>query len=286
MVERFTEQTYVETAELMADAPEYRRPGRAYPRYELSAKFVLFDEERATLADMEAGSEVLVPVWMHPFHARTGEFAGSAPQVLAIHRSTVGGKRFLIQPRVGTSRIAATPVTGNKTLAAIWDPTGDRVAYPVVRARLGDDSFTIESRSSTAHTVNLTFVSDEPQEPVMSQFGNYQDRAEVLTANWRQSIKTDINHSANTFDNGNVRSWSLRHTKRGVSVLLSAFSRDDIWRLRTFLLNQRGRWKAFSWTDPRDGVVKRFRLGSDVLELNYLNEGAMQTAVRFIEVQE
>lgn len=282
MVERFTEQTFVEVAELTTDAPEYRRPGRAFPRYELSGKFVLFDEQRATLAAVEAGSNLLVPCWMHPLYARTGEFAGSAPWVSVIHRPGVGDKNFLIQSSLGDSRIAATPTTGNnRTLAAVWNPAADSIGYPVVRARLSDDSFSIESMSPTAHVVSLTFVSDEPEEPVVlgSRF-----TGEYTSSNWRQSVKTDVNHSANSFDNGNVRTWSLRHTKRGVSVLLSAFDTPTILLLRSWLLSHRGRWKAFTWTDPRDGAVKTFRLGSDVLELRYINSSTMETSVRFVEV--
>ncbi len=283
LIERFTELTFVERAELLSTpsaAREYRRPGRPFPRYEIAGKFHLFDAERQALADLEAGAEVLVPAWMHPLPARS---SGSSPWVYAIHRAGTG-KQFFIESADGSSRLQTATVSSSKFLTTGWT-AADLRAYPVFRARLGEDSFSIESLSPTAHVVNLSFVSDEPQEPVLAGYGAAWQLADDTAHDWQQSVKTDVAHSANAFDNGNVSTWSLRHTARGVSVLFTAFDREAIWRLRTFLLNLRGRWKSFDWTDPRDGAVKRVRLGSDVLELRYLNTTTMQAAVRLVEVE-
>ena len=56
--ERFTEVTALETS---YNGTEQRQVCRAFPRYGLSANFILFDGERSCLSDVEVGSNLLVP---------------------------------------------------------------------------------------------------------------------------------------------------------------------------------------------------------------------------------
>lgn len=277
-VERIEALTDVQ---ISRNGTERRAALRAYPRYGLSANFVVIGPAAlAAFAPMRSGSPVLVPAWMHPFESTDG----ASPVVDAIH--TPGPSRsFLVRSRNGAWRQVSFAVLADRTLAG-WDAADVR-AWPLVEARSTDDSFDIEHRSMNARLVSLSLMStsvDEGELPAVPML----DGKPVLSAraDWSQAPSEGTAFSSNAWDAGHLTEWELRHAKRTVSVQFTLMSRQAVLEFRAFMRALRGRFQAFRYADPTSGDMKTWRLGNDVVELQYFKPGLARCALQLVELFE
>lgn len=284
LVEHFTELTALETG---FDGTEHRRACRAFPRYGLSASFPLWDDERATVWPFETNATVLIPVWMHPLPSRA---SGQSPLVTAVYGQGVG-KRFVVKRVDGslhelTATVSASSPTATPAIAGEWS-AADIVAFPVVEARLSDDSFSLEVLSPTAYQAALAFESDSVQEPIPAYSGPLSAGLPLLAErhDWRAKPQRQTAWSANTFDNGHLSTFELRHRKRTVPVQFTLLSRDAALAFRLFIRQLRGRFQAFRWV-AFDGVERTYRLASDTWELQWHGSATATCSLRFVELEE
>lgn len=244
IVERFTERTSVLVA---FDGSEQRTPCRAQPRYELSGSFVLFDQEADALAALDAGAEVLVPAWPHGF----------------------------------ATKAAADAVA--KPAGQFYEHGG--LFYPLFPARLGADSYALEIKRPGVLLTNLNFTSDAVAEPLFANAPTDAEVEAVLFHDYRSgSPVAELQYSANRFDEGNLATFDLRHTKKTLAFSSTLFGRNEIAIVRKFLLSKRGRAHSFVLKDPRDSTPRRWRMASDTWELRYLTAATAEVQLKLVEV--
>lgn len=285
LVERFTELTALETG---YNGTEHRRPCRAFPRYGLSATFLLFDSERGETAPLETNLAVLVPAWMHRL---TKPDNAGGPLVTAVHREG-GVRKFLVETTAGKRELLSAVVAANNSTVypnidgPAWLP-GMVAAYPLVEARLDTDSFGVEVVGPDAHSAALSFQSDSVQEPIPAYTGPTSGGLPMLVErlDWSVRPRRETGFNANTFDNGHLSTFNLRHAKRTVPVQFTCLSREAALELRQFLRQLRGRYQAFRWVGF-DGFERTYRLASDTWEMQWRGCATATCSLRFVELEE
>lgn len=298
MTERFIERTAVHESEY--SAAEVREALRSQPRYELEGTFLLFDGERDTLAPLATagpGVELLVPAWMHPSIPATATERLQGPPIVAVakpYTTSLAASAYpyttpvVFNPEAADARVADVRVQGFTTLGSLatgalaWRTT-DRGCYPLIRCRLGEDSFSVTRQSGKVSTTNLVFTTDSVPEPVgVDILGGTGSWPTMLAPDGAQKIVTDHSFRGFAYDGGNLRTYKPRFKKEQVSILLTYLTRADALRARRFLLHRRGRYGTFHWPDPRDGLRKLVRLASDTWEMRWHNSHTAQVALSLV----
>lgn len=284
LVESFTELTALETA---YNGTEHARVCRAFPRYGLSASFVLFDDERSSLWPFDTNAKVLIPAWMHPLPARA---PGESPLVTVLHSAGVD-KLFAVKRSDGSLSLRSAIVADNNptdypAIGGSWT-TDDIEAFPVFEARLTGDSWNIEVQGPSVHTAALTFESDSVLEPIPAYNGLTSGGLPLLAEahDWSAKPARETGFSANSFDNGHLSTFELRHAKRTVPVQFTLMSRNAALEFRLFMRQLRGRAGRFRWV-AFDGIERTYRLAADTWQLKWTGSATAICSLRFVEIEE
>ena len=274
-VERLSFGTDVETHR---DGSERRAAFRAYPRLALSAQYTfLKGTTEAALEPIREGDTLLVPAWLHQFHAESeGAPVADAGVVL-----TAGPQPFLVRAMDGTWRVASFGFGSGGQLAG-WS-SSDWLAVPLHTAELSEDSFSLDYTTPTVRTVSLSFdaaINLEAPEP-------WPEPLDELTFpqrhNWATGLREDVSFRTNRFDAGNVRLREKLYSKRSISVAVLLTDRAAIVEFRRWVYATRGRLNSFTWQSPQDTAPGRWRLASDDIEIQYLKPALASCNLTLIE---
>lgn len=280
MVETFTESTALETA---FNGTDHASVGRAAPRYQLTAGFVLIRDERSGLSVLDGASQFLVPAWMHPIDVDDSGVAN----VDAIH-GVAASQQFVKKTASGyqaiTSPVAveAGKLRGKLRVTA-W-PTDALRGFPLLTMTLDEDAWDVTAQGRTVDTTSFSFVTDQLFEPIPTYTGPTTAGVPLLPNrhDWNAKPLTQTSYSQNKFDAGNLSSRHLRHTKKSVSVRFDFFGRAEILAFRLFIRQLRGRAGTFRWV-AFDGIERTYRLGSDTWQLKWRGTRIASCSLRFVE---
>lgn len=285
LVETFDDLTAIGTARWTGK--EARRRCRAFPQYALEGSFIMWDDEDAALAPLVAGNKALVPTWMHPV------ILSPTPRLDALYNadalSTVRLVCFVDSAPVVIER--ECDQTGLLTEAL---PAGTTKAYPLVEARLTEDSFSVEQVTANTRTTRLSFLSTTLDEGDAYAGATFQGLPLFPvptdgTADMRQGSESLKVEQALAFDRwsaGHVEVQSFLYARGMASGKFIAMTRRDVLALRAFLRACRGRYQAFWWPHPKTGALTKWRLAADSRSLSYLTTNTAEASLRFVEIQE
>lgn len=271
--ERLSFGTDVETHR---DGSERRAAFRAYPRLTLSAGYTfLIDDTEAALAPLRDGGTLLVPAWQHKFFAYDG-----SPPVADMGVPLTGAQPFLVRATNGTWRTDSFGFGADGQLAG-WS-AADYLAVPLHTAELSEDSFSLEYATPTVRTVSLSFdVTENLEAPAPWPDS---DLTFPQRHNWRTGVADSTSFRTNRFDAGNLRLREKLYSKRTVSIEVLLSGRAAIAEFRSWVYATGGRLNSFTWKAPQDQMVKRWRLSSDDVELQYLNPALATCSLSLVEV--
>ena len=299
-VERLEWLTDVQIAR---NGTEHRRALRALPRWSQSGQLVLLDSYRGgqldALAPLLAGSAVLAPAWMHQWSP-----AVYAPKVRdsvsadALVRRAVSGyngeQQFFMVPGTG-ALVVETHKIGSADRLLRHPSTGlpsfNSLLYgycmPALEMRC-IDGINAEARSPGVRVLSLTLTATQPLDEAIEAWTDVAPdglpNAPARLVNWRDAVKDATAHSANSFNEGHLWSWSMRYAKRTVSATVSLYSRTDILAFRRWLYALKGRATAFHWQCPLDDAPSLWRLADDAVEIAYTTPSRAECALAMTEV--
>lgn len=271
--ERFSFGTDVETHR---DGSERRAAFRAYPRLTLSAAYTFLKENTEdALSPLRGGGTLLVPAWPHQFLSTAG-----APPVADMGVPLTGTQPFLVRATNGTWRTASFGFGAGGQLVG-WS-AADYLAIPLHEAELSEDSFSLDYATPTVRTVSLSFdVTENLEAPAPWPDG---DLTFPQRHNWKTGLTDSTSFRTNRFDAGNLRLREKLYSKRTVSIEVLLTGRTAISEFRSWVYATSGRLNSFTWKAPQDPMVKRWRLSSDDVELQYLKPSLATCSLSFTEV--
>lgn len=285
VVETFDDLTAINTARWTGK--EARRRCRAFPQYALEGSFIMWDDEDAALAPLVAGNKALVPAWMHPV------ILTPAPRLDALYNAdALSTVRLLCFVDSGT--VVIERECDQSGLLTEPLPAGTAKAYPLVEARLSEDSFTVEQVTANTRTTGLSFLSTNTDEGDAYTGATFQGLPLFPvptdgTADMRQGSESLKVEQALVFDRwsaGHVEVQSFLYAKGVASGKFIALTRADVLALRAFLRACRGRFQAFWWPHPKTGALTKWRLAADSRSLSYLTTTTAEASLRFVEIDE
>lgn len=286
LVETFNELTAVSTARW--SGRESRRALRAFPQLVLAGNFQLWGDEYDQLEPMRSGGKVLVPAWMHPV-----QDLATAPRLDALYNRDALTVVKLLCQTADDAVVVERECTQTGLLTTAL-PAGTVKAYPLVEARLTEDSFDVESKTSSTHFVGLSFLSTTTDEgdtytgatfdglPVFPAPG---DGTEDMR-DGGQALRTETVLAFDRWSAGHIEVEDFLYARGIVSGRFRAMTRTDVIALRAFLRACRGRASGFWWPHPKTGALTRWRLAADSVSLSYLTTTTAEASLRFVELPE
>lgn len=272
---------------------EDRRAQRAFPRVSLSAFYIFRGSEADVLEPLKAGARVLVPFWPHP--ARRDSALGNKYRFRAGYSPSANNLPVLARQASGWSleTVALSSVTSGlleNNLFAVNQPSVLAV-YPVLDARLSDDSFSVEQLTADKYTTSLTFLSHSFDEGDVAWTGPTLGGKPLLITEGVQpgNVSTQgIQVVADSFDAGHLELRDVLYAKKSVAVRFRFIGEADVMAFRQFVRFVQGRFRAFYWLVPGEAAPRLFRLSSDLVELAHISMPyrAMDCNLTFIEVEE
>lgn len=281
--ETFDELTAISTARF--SGRELAKPCRAFPRLRFAGSFVLSTDEVLELrALQEAGGAVEVPAWVHPVQVNQD---GQARMDALFNSDGYTTQRFWCS---GAEQVAEIEVSPLGVLLSPL-PQGTAYAWPLVSARLADESFAVESRTSALHEVSLAFACstlDEGETALANPPTALPLPTSALHGITLQSgaASASLESSFDAFDAGHIQLRKLLFTRDTLSLELLAFNRAECIALRTFVRNLRGRANTLSLRHPHTQQMTVWRLASDSTTLEYLTTTTVRASLKFTEVKQ
>lgn len=251
---------------------------RAYPRVTLSGSFTLLSgTPEAALDDLHAGGQLLVPAWMHPLV----QLEGGGLACDAIYTGSHDAKPFMLRLVPGGPwAVVECPVVDSVlTLAEAYIE-----GYPMLPARLAEDSFSLEHITPTARKTGLSFTAFELNEqPGPAEAGAVGGYAVPGLLDGSQATGVQRSFAAYTFDEGGLTAWEKKFAKRSVKALVSLRTRAEVLAFRRFVYAVQGRSGVVSLRSPVDSVTRRYRLASDDVRLEYLKPSFARCELSLVE---